>query len=469
MLKLKKTITHLEEEIFRNMEASLIKTKADNFLFLLRSYRENVLTDNDIAEKLQLSSNSFYVLKSRLYDRVQEILSGDLRSSKEEILKMLHRIPEMCFSVSREVSTAYLEKLEKDLLHYDMHHELLVVYSALKKIHLYSDKYFHYSQLYNRHMAFSVSLEKSEEILGNFTRALGQYKFSRSPRQLEALQFLHKGINDHYALNRSRQIEIIRNMIEIQLDIFCGVQPEQDSSEEKLRHTEKLLNELPESSAYKNWRPALDYLYFEYYKRIGEMRQTGAYFEKTESVLRNLLLFTNICLSSCYLVSRIVYLQNNGKAQLLAEEDEKNLLADEKDTHGEVLVGIYKAMIRYYRGNLKEAAAVLNQVINYNSFKDYFHINTDIKLTLAYFYILMKEFELADNILKNIQRKIKAEKLDNYANVLDIIKVFSGDIKSGGARPDARQKDNFILFSGRNKGETTLLRHLIYELHKRYS
>src|SRR5688572_14953947 len=157
MIKLKKIIVNLNDSDYKVIEETLLKNKADNFLFLLQSYRNNHSTDPDIIKTLNINSNSFYVLKSRLYDKIQDFLSGDIYSSKEEVIKLLHQIPEMCFTSSREVATAFLKKLEKDLLFFDMHNELLVVYSALKKINLYSEKYFHYSQLYNKHISYNLS------------------------------------------------------------------------------------------------------------------------------------------------------------------------------------------------------------------------------------------------------------------------------------------------------------------------
>jgi tetratricopeptide (TPR) repeat protein len=469
VIKLKKTIAHLDTVLFQQVESSFLKNRADNFLFLFRAYRADKLSDAEISQALMLSSNSFYVLKSRLYDKVQEVLSGDVHLNKEDVIRMIHKIPEMCFSNSREVSTAFLLKLEKDLMHFDMHNELLMVYSALKKINLYSEKYFHYSQLYNKHMAYSMSLEKSEEILGNFNRALGQYMFSRSSIHLEELQFLLKGINDHLALNQSRQIEVIRNLIEIQLDIFCDVRQNDKSTEENLRITEKVLFELPDSSTYKSWRPALDYLFFEYFRKIGDSKMVLQYFEKVDASRKTLLLYNSTCLTSYFLISRIIYLQTTGKTELLTEEDEKSLLFDENDTCAVIIMGIYKAMIRFYRKQVKEATAVLNNVLNLNSFKDFFHINTEIRLNLAYFYLIQKEYDLAANILKNIQRKVKAEKHTQYANVLDLIKVFSSDIKNIGQKPEAKLKDSFLIFTGRNKNEQRILQYLLFELEHRYS
>lgn len=469
MIKLKKIVSDLDESVYKTVEESLIKNKAENFLFLLQAYRTKNLKDSEITASLSINSNSLYVLKSRLNDRIQEHLSGDIYSNKEDVLKQLHQIPHICFGSSREVATAFLQKLEKDLLHFNMHNELLVVYSALKKLHVYSDKYFHYSQLYNRHTAFNISLEKCEEILGNFNRSLAQYNFSRLSKQFEPLLFLTKEVSDHFSLNNSRQLELIKKIMELQLVVLFNKSPMTEINvTETLTQAEKILSDLPESSTHKNWVPVLDFLSFEYFRKTGQASQAKLYFEKTNAKLETLLLYTNICLTSKFLISRICYLQEQNKIDDLLAEEQKPLLIDVNDTHASVLLGIYNAMISYYRKNYKEAASRLNDIINTNSFKDYFHINTDVKLTLAFIYITLKEYDLADSILKNIYRKIKSEEMTGYANVLDLIKIFNADIKQNG-KVTEKQKDDFILFQARNVNESKLLNHLEFELKKKYS
>lgn len=469
MIKLKKIILHLDPSVYKAIEETLIKNKADNFLFLLQSYRNSEMKDDEIARALNINPNSLYVLKSRLNDKIQENLSGDIYSNKEDVLKQLHQIPEICYGSSREVATSFLQKLEKDLLVFDMHNELLVVYSALKKVHLYSEKYFHYSQLYNRHTAFNLSLEKCEEILGNFNRVLAQYNFSRSPKLMETLLFLNKEISDHFSLNPSIQIELIKNIIDLQLAIFFNANPSKDLNvAETLLHTEKILNNLPDSSLHKKWVPVLEYLSFEYHLKTGQFNSASIYFEKVNSKFDSLLLYTNICLTSKFLISKLNFMQEQGQLDQLLEEDDKNLLFDNNDTHAVVLLGIYKAMKAIYKKNFKEAASQLNEIINSNSFKDFFHVNTDVKLTLAYVYLNMKEYDMADSLLKNIARKIKSEEMNGYTNVLDLIKIFNADIKQNG-KITSKQKDDFILFLARNVKESELLNHLVFELKKKYS
>src|SRR5205814_2067599 len=103
-------------------------------------------------------------------------------------------------------------------------------------------------------------------------------------------------------------------------------------------------------------------------------------------------------------------------------------------------------------------------------FKDYFHINLEIKLTQAYFYISINEMDLAENILKSIYRKIKAEELDMYANALDLIKVFNLQINSDESKKtELKQNDLFTLFTDRNSNEFEVLHHLQMELKEKYS
>src|SRR6218665_2790617 len=203
MIKLKQVILQLSPDSYQELETSFKKTKADNFELLFKAYRNGDMADNEIIDKLGISANSFYVLKSRLYDKIQEHFSVDIFSDRETLVKELLQVHEICFTKPRETAIAFLHKLGKELLKYDLHNDLLVVYRALKKMNMCSEKYFHYSQLFNKHAGLGLSLEKAEEILGNFNRMLGLYNFSRSQPVLDSLLFLKLEITNLYALNSS--------------------------------------------------------------------------------------------------------------------------------------------------------------------------------------------------------------------------------------------------------------------------
>lgn len=469
MISLRTIIGQLDQNVYKSMEELLLKNKAGNFLFLMQSYRNGELSDEDIINHLELNANSFYVLKSRLYDKIQVHLAGNIYSGKEDLHKQLQQIPDMCYKTSREIANAFLQKLEKDLLSFDMHNELLVVYSALKKININSDRYFLYSQLYNKHIAFGLSLEKAEEILGNFNRILAQYDFSKSKSLLEKLFFLRKEILDHLALNSSRQIEIIKSIIELELTIFCGVEisPEFDAAE-VLQITRKKINELPDSDSHKKWELVLDYLCFEFYGKTS-LSKASQFYDKVNNHFQHILLYNSVGLTSRFLISKIRYLQEKDLIDELLKEEGAKPLIDPNDTYAKVLLAIYNAMIAFYSGEVKEAVNILNEIINLFSFKDYFHVNMELKLTLSYFYAILSNFDLSDNISKSIYRKLKSEELEQYANALDIIKVLNLMGAGGDSKKNlAKQRDALTLFMARNTGQTEILHHLQFELQKKY-
>lgn len=471
MIKLKEVIVQLKPDTYSSIEKTLLKSKADNFVLLLQSYRKGGITDKEISSQLGINSNSFYVLKSRLYDKIQETLSVDIFISQESIIKQLLQVPEVCFNSPREIAIAFLHKLETELLRFDSHNELQIVYSALKKMHLYSDKYFHYSSLFNKHVALGLSLEKAEETLGNFNRLLGQYDFSKSQELLDALYFIKKEIINLYTLNPSRQIEIIKNIIDLQLIVFCFQNKSGEfDTEELLQNIRKVFNELPETSAYKKWEIVIDYLCFEYYQSIFQNKAALLYFEKVNSRLPFFLLYNNICLTSKFLISKIKFCSELNKIEeISANPTSTQLLFDISDTHAKVLIGVYNSMLYFNQKKYKDAISCLNEIVNTISFKDYFHQNLNVKLTLAYFYIIIEDYDLVENILIGISRKIKSEKLERYSHVLHLIKAFDIEInKNSNIKSSSKTSDLLTLFLANNLKNNELLTHLIPELKRKY-
>lgn len=471
MIKLKQVILQLNEDSFSQLKESFKKTKADNFEILLDSYRVNGVSDTEIIEKLSISANSFYVLKSRLFDRIQEFLSVDVFSDQETLIKQLLEVPEICFNRPREIAIAFLQKLEKELLKFDLHNDLMVVYSALKKMHLYSDKYFFYSQLFNKHAGLGLSLEKAEEILGNFIRILGQYNFSKSQSFLDTLNFIRLEITNLYSLNPSRQIEIIRNITELQLIIFT---PEAGSmsltTDELLQGTRRIFAELPESAAQKKWEIALDYLSFEYYYSKNELKAALPFYEKVNAQISTILLYNNICLTSRFLISKLRFCEEmNRQEDLALIKAGPDMLYDSTDVHAKVMIAIYTSMLSYKHKKIKEAISILNDVLNEVSFKDYFNEGIDVKLTLTWFYLALKDYDLAEITVKSVSRKIKSEEPDKYSQVLSLIKIVDGEISTGGSTKNAtKNRDLLTLFLANNTKSNEVLTHLIPELKKKY-
>jgi hypothetical protein len=464
MRKLERLITELPDEDYDAIENSLVKSKAEKFLYLLRHYRHRSPSEQLTAD-LGSSNGALYALKSRLYDKIQSHISGTIFGSLDQVLIKLHEIPDICYRKPREVSVAFLLKLEEELKQLDMHHELVQVYSALKRMNLFSDSYFHYSQLYNKHIAFNLSIEKSEEILSSFNRTLRQYDFSRSQEDFASLIFLKNDIASHFALHQSRQIEIISLLVEAQFQLFAHIQSPDTDLLRVLDRCAHLIGELAETSAFRPWGVCVEYLRFEYLFRSSRIHEASATYSRLQPTREYLLLMTNVAVTSFFPVTEQLFLQQTS-AEPVSVEEIASLKYDPADIHAAIKIKLAECTAFCYKGEYKRAAVLLNEMLNNFSLRELFHITLEVKLMLIFANLQADRQEQAESLLANLSRKLKADH-PAYENVIHLFKVFQTQLKSG---KDKRSTlaDHYILFEARNKGKTEVLRGLLPLMKKIY-
>jgi len=467
MTKLKRIISELDSDTFSRLRENLVKSKANNFLVLLENYRQGIHHDDSIMQKLEINKNSLYVLKSRLQDKIQESLTGDFMSHNDDLLKQIYKIDDICFNAPRNVAISFLKKLEDSMAKYDMHRELQIVYAALKRIHLFSDKYFHYSRQYNKQVALSVSLDKCEELLSEFNRILTQYLLSRNEIHLDKLLFLYGELANHFLNNPSRQIHFIKCLMELQLKIFIKVNSGiNESALELILKARNILDELPITSPYRDKKVVIDCIHFEYLLSVGDLQGAEVFYTLVEAKRQNLLLMNCIANTSKFLTSEILFLQLTEQHQSLKNIDSSAMNYDLFDTNIHINKSIYNSIGEYYKGEIKNAAKILFDLLNSMIFKEMLHLQIELKLTLAFYYIKLKENQNAVNLLSSLQRKIKNEKKVQYYNVLNLIKLLHNEATNNKNNGDAKQKDIFTLFEARNTGNYSIPAFLINEIKK---
>lgn len=469
MIKLKETILQLDDNSYLGFEKELKKNKAENFLYLIQSYRSGSGTDQEIIANLNISANSYYVLKSRLYTKIKNYISENVANTnnqfrdnsiesepKNDLFERIRNITELCYNQPRDIATAFLEKLEKDLNKQFMHIELLQVYSAYKKIFAKSEKYFYYSKLYNKNIAFLISLEQCETYLSQINYLLSQFLFSRSQEYIDKILFLYKDICNHHQLCKSDQIETIKSLIEVELCLFCNDKliPEIDL-DEKLQVLQKLISSLPKSTTQNQWLPVSDFMYFMYYHKSGNKKALNFYIKLNSNAA--FLLFSDIAPVALFLLEKLPYEKE------LNVLNNSSLIIDTNDAFSILLLDLYKSVVYFKNNELKKAINLLNNLLNTNSFKDYTHIHFEIKLTICVYYLLLNEIEVAESLSKSIYRKIKSENLTNYDNALSLIKFFNAVIEGKGKE---EQDDLLLIFKAKNSGSKhQLLNHLINDLN----
>jgi len=425
MDKLKKITGQLSNDNFAEIESELINNKSENFLLLLRSYRNTKVKDEKLLIELNCKENAFYVLKSRLYDKIQShLLAKDENELTDHpinqqipLLQYLHEYP-------RETAFAILHRIEKEYEANDIPEDLIHLYSILKKAYYHSDKYYRYSQLYNKQVAYTVALEKAEDTLLNFNKTLANYYFSRSQHDKELILFLLQEIENVYSLNKSNRVELIRNFMIIQVLLFTNIKlinekPIEDLLERCDEITEQYIND----KQINYFKQPLIYFKFEYCNKINQVKKSLHYFNLLNEQQRTWLLQNNTCLAFKFLLTKItVFINLNKKNELETYIDD--MLFDNNDFYTKVAFNLYRSIAKFYNEKLTEATIILAELINSSTLKDYLYMEIELKLTLAFFYFKQGEYPHATKILKSLYKKINKTVYQNakiFIQLLDLI------------------------------------------------
>lgn len=455
----------MKEESFNSLSAQLKENKADKFHSLLVHFRENQLSDEEIAENLKVNSNAYYTLKSRLYNKIQEFLTSNLSGPKADLLKSVANIPNLVFDTPRDTAMAVLAKLEKDLVEFDMPYELTNVYNALKKLHIHSPKYYEYTQLYNKHVAYTIALDKAEDLLANFHKNLGDYYASRNNVLLEVLWLIKKEMTNLCRLYDSHHLTVYGNILNISFALFVPLAQaieNDDPVEDILAATEDILKSYPKDVTYQHLITALNFLSFEYYHHLKLHKKEAQYFEAVNSRLSSFLLYNFCAFTSRFLISKIErYTQLNEEGKLYEENQQLDYTPDESDIPNYINYIKYLAAGAFHAKKYNEAVTLLNKLLNDISFKNYSHSEIEVKLFLALSYSMINKYDPAHSVIRSASRKIRemSEEMD-YENATVFIKILSLQMDSNSKSAEEKLialRNKFLLL---NQGATRMLEYL---------
>ena len=104
-----------------------------------------------------------------------------------------------------------MKKLEKELLDYDLANELTVIYKSLKKLNINSPDYFQYSQLYNRHVAYMLAVDKAEDLLADYFKKYGDYMLNAGETEKLGLVLLMKKWPERCQLYESHRLYVYQS------------------------------------------------------------------------------------------------------------------------------------------------------------------------------------------------------------------------------------------------------------------
>jgi len=432
MAKLKNIIKQLSDNDFEAIYNSLTESNADKSAYLLKSMREKHLSDNKIMEELDVNTNAYYTLRSRLNQKIEEYLLQQMENPRTDILKKVANINEIIFTKKMAIAIATLKKLEKELLDYDLSNELTVVYKYLKKLHINSPELFNYSQLYNRHVAYMLAVDKAEDLLAEYFKKYGQYSLTGDEHDKLELSLLSREMNNVCRLYQSHRLYVYQSCLNIFHRLF--VEKEEDMDDEDLEPIEDILNNIQKifnlyhlDSIYYHLQIVFDFLKLEYYNHYKVYRKAENYFEEvnesSSSLMSNYSLYTY---PAQFLITKIERHIRMGTEKEMYDENDglfHDFECDKNDIPKFITYTVYRSLSCYYVDKFDEAARWLNNLLNEVSFKKYPVAQLEIKVILATQYCLLNDFDLFNQLINSIQRQMRLLGKDACEHILLLTKA----------------------------------------------
>ncbi len=467
MIKFKSIVLQLKEEEYNDLCQQFIETKADKYLRLLKLYRENKYNDEEIQEMLSVNTSAYYTLKSRLFDKIQDFLTNNMSTPIIDLLRKVANIPTLIYDTHRDTAIAILSKLESELQNYDMPYELSSVYSALKKLHVNSPKYYEYTQLYNKHLAYTIALDKAEDLLNTFMRTVGDYYTSRNKPQVDYLSLIKQEMAHICNLYESHHLQVYKAIVDVTFALYvpnADALKDDEPVEDLLAKMEKIFTTYSKDTNYQHLQLVFNNLAFEYYHKLNLPKKESKYFEEVDKKLTSFLLFNHCCFTTKFLISKIERYVELGIETELYEQNQKllpNYEPDKNDIPNYINYSKYMATSAFYAKKYQEAVHILNNLINDISFKNYPHSEIEVKLLLALNYSMINKYDPATSLLRSVTRKIR--EIDDemgYENALIFYKILSLQMSSSARQVDQKIGQLFSKFELLNQKSNRMLEYI---------
>ncbi len=466
---LNKTIKKLSEEQYQEL-INLVSGKKKNKPFIvLETTRERDVDDAEMMELLQVNASTYYTLKSRLNSKIAALLSKNVDNPISELINEVIKVPANLYGNNKEFSIRALKELEKQLIEYDLSGELIVVYKTLATLHLHSEEFNYYDNLYKKHVAFSLAVSKVEGLFYQFIKTAGEYKLTREPEAFSSLLKIKRQISNICELYESHRMFAIYNIVRLYY-MFLSDESMQSLKEKELE-VDNTLQELNNifrkynmDTFYQNIKFITDFLYFEYYQITGNHVRADHYFEKGASHLpdlcsKHIMAFHVIQ----FLETRILKYLNDKDADKLAELNEMTvelLDIDNNEVSNYIMHKKFQAVCRFYARDYSGAAKTINDLRNEISLKQYLWSDVDCKLFQALNYAVMGEDGLCMQILSSLKRQIKGHE-EYFASTKLFIKLLKSALKPADYRRKIKKiNELWSEFQEINTGQFAVLKNV---------
>ncbi len=461
-----KIIKQLSGGEFEDIYQNLTSNKAEKSALFLKTIRESDNPVEDFLEKQDISASAFYVLKSRLNQKVESFLLNRLGDPEMEAIHKVFKVYDLMFNSPREISVTTLKRLEKTMVELDNPLVLMVVYRALKMLHNNdNDQRSFYDKQFNQAVAFYLANEKAINAVMAFFRAFGKYYLGRRKSDFNEMIKIIESVNNINNLYDSQRIYICKSIIHLYarqfLELPDRVLDIMDPQEEVFERCFTILENGKEDILFKNINLIFDFLRYLYYHNQKAVERERIYFELLDYKIEELLTDFNFGMEC----SQILFFKLQ---RHLSEETLEDMLKDYKQyiqkididsdrTVTNVNFCLFQAYTAFYSRNFESASRILYRMRNKINLRKFPHMDAEVKLFLALVYVLQDEVDLANQLILSLQRQFKKVYFADYDNGRMFLKLLSNRLSGKSAKKVAQTKKLLEDYKTNNVGPRAFL------------
>ncbi|MFN8437956.1 MAG: hypothetical protein U0V72_09965 [Cytophagales bacterium] len=426
MSKLKNVIRQLSDADYQEIFNSLMDSGAEKSAHLLKYFKEKQLNDTKIMDALDLNTSAYYTMRSRLNQKIEEYLLQQMENPRTDLVKKTASIHDVIFSKNRSLSITTLKKFEKELQSYDLSNELTFVYKLLKKMHAHTPEGYHYKQMYNKHVAYMLALDKAEDLITEYFRKYGEFFVSSDNNRKLELEYSLKELINVSKLYQSHRLYVYQSLVNIfhliHVDDRFSISESDETIDEIFVKLDKIFEEFYLDTFYFNIKIVFEYLKLEYYSKYKLFKNVEKYHDEINSVLPKFL----ECYSLFTFPYRILLTKLERNLRLFYERslyDESRVLLDaiyldKDDKPSFIIYHSYRALTCYYVDKYTEALEWIDKLIENVVFKYYQEALVQVKLLQILLYALNKDKKGFEQAFGSIKRIINVDNEDKETDAV---------------------------------------------------
>ncbi len=466
METLNKTIKKLSENEYQELLSAVAGRKNNKPYLVLEAARQHNYDENKMMELLGVNASTYYTLKSRLNEKIAQYLSNNVDNPISVLKEKVAMVPAMLFGNDRDVSIRALKNLEKQLIEYDLSNELIVVYKALARLSMYNGDFDFYEKEYNKHVAYSLSVVKAEDLFFEFSKRAGTYLLTREESDLESVKTVLRELTNISELYHGHRLFVLHNIVRIYNLCTLTTRPENlraleieiDSILQKIRqHFETYEMD----TFYQSIRFVVDFLYFEYYQKTGNSVRADHYYNQVKSQVPEIAHKPVFSFHvTQFLHSKLDRFLVNGDLAGLTDmnsEIEGAMDTNSNEPYPFISFKRFIAISKFYEGDYNTAAKTINSLRNDMSLKKYLFSDVECKLFQALNYAMMGEDGLCAQLIQSIKRQT-GEDENLFEPAALFIKLLKAAIKPEEFRKKVKKiADLYEAFNAANSGSKKIL------------